>query len=319
MSGAILFPGQGAQAHGMGMDIVGSDPAASKVFDEASEILNVDLRAQINSVNPGELDRTDVCQPAILATSIATLEALTARGIVHQTHVTAVAGLSLGEYTALCYSGALSLEDALRLVQVRGQAMQAASDQVQSGMCSLIGVNAQTAAHLCDEAKEGEVLLVANHLGEKQVAIAGTAAAIERAKARAKDHGVRKVVDLPVAGAFHSPCMEPAAKALNNALDEVTLREPCMDIYMNVTGKNERDPAELKEGLRRQLTSPVLWHPTMLNLIQAGITQVMEPAPGKQLSNMARRYDEAFTITSCETLDSLQSIESWPSPSGESS
>ena len=181
---AILFPGQGAQALGMGLDLAEIEPAARAVFDTARDVLGQDLREILAGDDAAALDRTDICQPAILTTSLAAMAALSARGLIDQDRVAACAGLSLGEYSALTWAGALTLEDALRLVRRRGEAMQRASQEQQSGMLSLVGATIDSATALCDAARGEGVLVVANHLAPSQVAIAGTLDALERAGCR---------------------------------------------------------------------------------------------------------------------------------------
>lgn len=313
---AILFPGQGAQALGMGLDIAESDASARAVFDVAADVLGTDLREIIGGDDQAALDRTDVCQPAILMTSLATLAAAEVRGLMDPALVRACAGLSLGEYTALAWSGALQLEDALRLVQARGRAMQRASDENQSGMMSLVGATEDSATAVVEAARGEDVLVVANLLAPGQVAIAGSVAALDRAEGMLRDHKIRKGVRLPVAGAFHSPCMESAAAALEEALAKTPFRAPRVPVVMNVTGEPTKDPDVIRELLQKQITSPVLWQRSMETLLDSGVTQYFEPAPGKQLTNMLRRYDPPqggeLSVTVCGGLAQLDDLAPWP-------
>ncbi len=309
---SILFPGQGAQALGMGLDIAEVDEAARGVFEAGAEALGTDLRDVIGGTDAAALDRTDVCQPAILMTSLATLAALESRGLVQRDRVTAVAGLSLGEYSALAWAGALSTIDAIKLVRLRGEAMQAASEAHPSGMISLVGATDESAAALCDEARGNDVLVVANLLAPKQIAIAGSNAALDRAEGLLRAHGIRKAVRLSVAGAFHSPCMEPAAATLAAALDDTAVTTPSIPVVMNVTGEATTDPNTIRDLLRKQVTSPVRWQASMEALLNQGSRAFLEPAPGRQLTNMLRRYDHDTAVAHCSTADDLAEFTAWP-------
>lgn len=308
----LLFPGQGAQALGMGLDIAALEPAAAAVFDTAAEILDFDLAAVLSGDDKAALDRTDVCQPAILVTSLAVMAGLDARGLLRTEQVSACAGLSLGEYSALAWAGALTLPDAIRLVRARGQAMQAASDERPSGMLSLVGASPESATALVDEARGDGVLVLANLLAPGQIAIAGTSDTLERASAACRDHGIRKAVPLAVAGAFHSPCMESAAASLAQAIAATTISEPRVPVVLNVSARATRDPADIADGLRRQITSPVLWQASMETLLGSGVTNFFEPAPGRQLTNMLRRYEIETTTHACGTADELTAMSPWP-------
>jgi len=311
----VLFPGQGAQSLGMGLDIASAEPAAAAIYATAADVLGSDLRDVIGGSDRAALDRTDVCQPAILVTSLAVMAGLTARGLLDADRVDACAGLSLGEYSALTWAGALELEDAIRLVQARGSAMQAASDERSSGMLSLVGATPEAAEALCDAARGDGVLVLANLLAPGQIAIAGTSDAIERAQAMCREHGIRKAVPLAVAGAFHSPCMESAGSALADALSETTITEPRIPVVLNVSGEACRDPDTIAELLRRQVTAPVRWQSCMETLLGMGITRFFEPAPGRQLTNMLRRYDNETTTATCESVAELTALSCWPGDS----
>ena len=266
----------------------------------------------VGGEDAGALDRTDVCQPAILLTSLAVLEALSARGLLDRSRVTAVAGLSLGEYSALAWAGALDVSAAVRLVRLRGEAMQRASDDHPSGMLSLVGATEESAAALCDAARGDGVLVPANYLAPKQVAISGTTAALERAAGLAREHGVRKAVPLSVAGAFHSPCMDSAASVLAEALDDTEIRVPSTPVVMNVTGEPTTDPDTIRDLLKRQVTSPVRWQASMEHLLAQGVTRFLEPAPARQLTNMLRRYDTETEVAAATTADDLTGFSAWP-------
>ncbi|MGQ0551954.1 MAG: ACP S-malonyltransferase [Planctomycetota bacterium] len=310
---ALLFPGQGSQKLGMGLDLDAAEPAYRKVLDLAEQTLDLPLREILRGTEAERLNRTDVCQPAILATSLATLAALEAHDRLDLTQITAVAGLSLGEYTALTFAGALPVEDALRLVQLRGQAMQRASEERPSGMLSLVGATAEVAQALCNQAVGDGVLVVANHLAPGQVAIAGTRDALDRAQGLLKDHGIRKAVPLAVAGAFHSPCMESAAADLGRALDAAPFRAPRWPVVLNVTGQPATDPAAIRAALKRQVTSPVLWSASLDWLLAQGCRHYFEPAPGRQLTNLlGRRKDVEVHVAGCDSKAELDALPRWP-------
>lgn len=310
--GAILFPGQGSQALGMGLDLAEAEPAAAAVLERAEQVLDLPLRGILAGTDAAALDRTDVCQPAILAVSLAALAALQARGLLDAARVGAVAGLSLGEYSALAWAGALDQDAALRLVRLRGSAMQRASEERPSGMLSLVGATAESAAALCEAARGDGVLVVANLLAPGQVAIAGTREALARASESARAHGVRKAVPLAVAGAFHSPCMASAAAALQQALDATEFRAPRVPVVMNVTGRPTRDPGEIRACLARQITAPVRWHDSMTALGELGCREILEPAPGRQLGNMLRRWTDGVSIRNCADAADLAAATPWP-------
>jgi [acyl-carrier-protein] S-malonyltransferase len=309
---AVLFPGQGSHALGLGLDLAHEERAAREIYEQAEETLGLPLRRIIGGTDASALNRTDVCQPAILATSLATMAALERRGLLRVDVVGAVAGLSLGEYSALAWAGALSTGDALRLVRLRGQAMQRASDERPSGMLSLVGATEQAAADLCEHAAGDGVLVVANLLAPGQVAIAGTVDALERARALLSEHDIRKAVPLPVAGAFHSPCMESAAAALSQALADADIVRPRVPVVMNVTGAATDDPDTIRALLARQITTSCLWRASIETLLAAGCRNFLEPAPGRQLTNMLKRYDIPSQSAACSTAADLAAFDAWP-------
>jgi [acyl-carrier-protein] S-malonyltransferase len=312
---AILFPGQGSQVLGMGLDFAETEPAARELYELAESTLGLPLREILGGQDAAALDRTDVCQPAILTTSLAALAALEGRGQLRRGAVGAVAGLSLGEYSALAWAGALAPAAALRLVRLRGQAMQRASDERPSGMLSLVGATAGAASRLCEQAVGDGVLVVANLLAPGQVAIAGTLDSLERARGLLKEHGIRKAVPLPVAGAFHSPCMESAAAALAEALAATEIVRPSVPVVMNVTGAPTDDPAAIRKLLQRQITANCLWQASMETLFAAGCRHFLEPAPGRQLTNMLQRYEIESHAATCSTAADLADSPAWP-PNG---
>ncbi len=304
-----MFPGQGAQQPGMAQEIVRASPRARDVMSRANDVLGFDLWRIVRDGPANELEATDVCQPAILATSIAVIEALTAEKKFDPQAYGGTAGLSLGEYTALWFAGCLTFEDALRLVRRRGRAMQDASEKSPSGMISLIGATREQAAALANAASSAGVLVPANFLGPGTIALSGSVAALDRAEQIAKDHGVRRAVRLKVAGAFHSPLMASATDELTAALAEVKIQTPRIPFVSNVTGDFVTEPDKIRELLAKQVTAPVLWEDGVRRLFGAGIRRFLEPAPGKVLSGLSRKIVPEAISFGVESLAEFQAFE----------
>ncbi|MCL6503996.1 MAG: ACP S-malonyltransferase [Pirellulales bacterium] len=288
---ALLFPGQGAQYVGMGKALAEKYVPAAALFTRASEVLGYDLLA-LCATGPAErLDSTAYSQPALFVVSLASLEALRVERPDALEQCVAAAGLSLGEYTALVFAGALDFEDGLRLVQERGAAMQAAADAVPSGMVSVLGLEQQRLAQLCAEEAQGEVLQIANLLCPGNVVVAGTKAACRRLARRAEESGGVKTVPLAVAGAFHTPLMEPAAARLRAALAAAAFRDARLPVVSNVDAQPHTAAHEFVDLLARQLTSMVRWEDSMRWLVREGCTQFFEVGPGRVLRGLLRRID----------------------------
>ncbi len=295
MNEAILFPGQGAQFPGMGRDWCETFPAARAVFDRADEALGFPLS---EACAGDEVHRTDVAQPGILATSAAILSVLRERGL-DTAAAPLCAGLSLGEYTALWCAGAFSLEDALRLVRLRGEAMQAASEATESGMTSLIGADEETARTLAAVGAEHGICQVANLNAPGQVVVSGENAALDAVEAAAREHGVKRALRLTVAGGFHSECMRPAADRLAAALEEVEIAAPVVPVVSNVTARPVEGPDEIRRNLTEQICAPVLWERSMRWAVdERGVTAFLEPGPGTVLSGLMRRIEKGATVRS---------------------
>lgn len=298
MPRALVFPGQGAQYIGMGAELAQRFPAARRLLDAADAALGFALSDVMANGPEADLTRTDISQPAILVASAMSLAV--AQEAVKPLTCAAVAGLSLGEYTALYAAGSIAFADAVRLVRLRGQAMQAAADAVPSGMVALIGAEEPAAAKLCAEAAQGEVLAVANLNSPGQVVISGARGACVRAVELAKNHGIRRAMPLPVAGAFHSPLMAPAAERLTQALAAVAFKDPQWPVYTNVTAKPVTRAAEVLALLVAQLTSPVRWADSVVAMQAAGIDEFLELGPGKTLCGMISR---TVKDVRCRNLD----------------
>jgi [acyl-carrier-protein] S-malonyltransferase len=278
---AVVFPGQGSQFPGMADPWAGHE-LGRRVLERASAALGRDV---VEGCRDEEaLARTDFVQPALLACGVAAFRALEAEGCTPL----GAAGHSLGELTALVAAGALELEDALEVVIVRGRAMAEAGAARPGAMCALLGVGPEQAAELCELARGEDVLVVANENSPQQVVLSGSVGAVERAEALAAERRIR-AVRLKVAGAFHSPLMEPAVRPLAEALDRVTFRPPGFPIAENVTGELTTDPEELRELLKRQVVSPVRWSRCVEALAAAGADTFVEAGPGDVLTRLAKR------------------------------
>jgi [acyl-carrier-protein] S-malonyltransferase len=295
MKYAFLFPGQGAQAVGMAGELCKASANAAELFRQASAILGYDLLdACVNG--PGErLNATDVSQPAIYVASMAALELVHSAEPDADAHVVATAGLSLGEYTALTFAGALSFDDGVRIVKARGEAMQAAATATPSGMVSIIGMDVGEVESLAAEAREAGTIEVANLLCPGNTVVSGTAAAIAKLNEIGTGRGIR-TIPLAVAGAFHTAIMKPADHALEAVLASVTLRSPRIPIWSNVDAKPHTDPAEIKALLVKQILSPVQWESTMRGLVDLGIDRYYEIGPGRVLAGLLKRVNRKLEI-----------------------
>lgn len=293
---AILFPGQGAQFAGMGRDFAERFPEARATWSEADAALGFSLSDAC--WNRGdEVNRTDIAQPGIYTTSVAVLRVLEARGL-DRAKLAFVAGLSLGEYTALWCADSLDFVDGLRLVRLRGEAMQDASAQIQSSMLSLMGAGEEEARKLAAHAAASGICQVANLNAPGQVILSGELRALDAAEAAAKDFGIRRTRRLTVAGGFHSECMRPAAERLTRALAEIRVRAPRVPFASNVTGELCSDPEQIRRQLADQVCASVLWEKSMRLALARGIQHYLEPAPGEVLAGLLRKLDESVVVTS---------------------
>lgn len=303
---AIIFPGQGAQAVGMGADFAEAHRASRDVFEQASDILGWDVLDVCTNGPQERLSATDVQQPAILATSAAIVAAIGPLDEI-QPLFGAAAGLSLGEYGALYFAGSLSLSDALRLVRERGRFMQEAADAAPSSMVSLVGADESAAESICEDAAAGDILVVANLNCPGQVVISGGKDACERAVKAADARGLR-AIPLAVAGAFHSPLMQPAADQLEAVLADLTVNTPKVSVVSNVTADYHGDGASIKSLLGEQVTRPVRWQASIERLIADGIECFVEVGPGRVLTGLMRKIDrnvQAVNMSAADKLDQL--------------
>ncbi|KAG2493848.1 hypothetical protein HYH03_008064 [Edaphochlamys debaryana] len=298
---AALFPGQGAQSVGMAKDLVANTPAAKALFDKASEILGYDLLKLCVEGPKDKLDSTAISQPAIYVASLAAVEKLRAdEGQAAIDAIDVACGLSLGEYTALAFAGAMSFEDGLKLVKLRGESMQAAADAQPSGMVSVIGLDSAKVAELCKAATaqvgEDKPVKIANFLCPGNYAVSGSKEGCDAVEKLGKSFGARMTVRLAVAGAFHTQYMGPAVDKLKAALASTTITKPRIPVVSNVDAQPHSDPEVIKDILSRQVTNPVLWENTIKTLNEKGLTKSYEIGPGKVIAGIVKRMDKAANI-----------------------
>jgi [acyl-carrier-protein] S-malonyltransferase len=304
MSGpAVVFPGQGSQSLGMA-DPWAGHAAGRAVLEEASAAMGRDVVAGCHDETA--LATTDFVQPALLAVGLAAFAVCGAEGLPEPV---GVAGHSLGEFAALVAAGVLSLPDALGLVVVRGEAMQRAGETNPGTMTALLGVDADAAGALCDEVRDDDVLLVANLNSPVQVVASGSVPAIERLEQLAKERKTR-ALRLQVAGAFHSPLMEPAAPAIAEAIDALPFAPPRFPVAENVAGTLVDDPDELRTLLRRHVVSPVRWEDCARALAAAGATTFVEPGAGDVLTKLQKRIDPEIRAVAVGSPDDAQALAS---------
>jgi [acyl-carrier-protein] S-malonyltransferase len=285
---AFLFPGQGAQVVGMGKQIAQDLPAARALYDRAAEILGYDLADVCWNGPADRLNSTVISQPAIFVTSLAALEKIKAEDAAAVADVQGTAGLSLGEYTALVFAGALDFPSALRVVKCRGEAMQAASDATAGGMISILGLERAAVEETCQAAQSAGTLEIANLLCPGNTVLSGARPACDLAEKLAQERGGR-TVRLAVAGAFHTDLMKPADDALAGALAQVDLRPPRIPVWSNVDGQPHTDPAAIRLLLKSQVVRSVKWELSMRHMLAEGFDFFYEIGPGRVLAGLLKR------------------------------
>ncbi len=295
---AFLFPGQGAQVVGMGRELDGELPAAKALFDRANEVLGFDLR-KICFEGPSQaLEATDVSQPAIFVASLLALEELKAKQPEVVAACEGAAGLSLGEYTALVFAGAMDFETGLKVVRRRGQVMQAAAMASPSGMTSVLGLDDAKIDELCARIAPFGRLWKANMLGPGNIVVSGEKSALEHIEPIASELGASRVIPLAVAGAFHTPLMKPADAQLAEALAAADIRSPTVPVYSNVDTNPHQEPDQIRQTLPIQVTHGVRWEESMRRMLSDGYDTFYELGPGRVLTGLLKRIDRKVPCTS---------------------
>ncbi|HIJ51938.1 MAG TPA: ACP S-malonyltransferase [Planctomycetes bacterium] len=309
MKTAFLFPGQGAQTVGMGADFARDFPAAAQIFDKANNILGFDLSRICFEGPADKLNTTTISQPAIFAASAAILEVLRTNPETKTITADVTAGLSLGEYTALYAAGVIGFEDALILVQKRGQAMQAAADATEGAMVSIIGLDEEKVRQLCTEASQGELLAAVNFNCPGQIVLSGSKTACRRAVQSAEKYGAIKAVPLEVAGAFHTEMMASAADALSEALQQTRISEPSdIKTIANIDADYYQSAEKIRQGLTKQLTCPILWQKCMERLLADGVEKFYEIGPGRVLTGLMKRINRKTKVVNISSLQTFNQL-----------
>jgi [acyl-carrier-protein] S-malonyltransferase len=310
MSAAYVFPGQGSQAVGMGKALAETFPVARRVFEEVDEALG-DKLSTVMWEGPAEaVTLTENAQPALVAVSLAAMRVLEAEaGVDLARDAKFVAGHSVGEYAALAAAGSLSIGDAVRLVRIRGRAMQRAVPVGMGAMAALLGVDFEQAAAIAAEAAQGELVQAANDNGGGQVVVSGHKTAVERAVEVAKAKGVRRAMLLPVSAPFHSALMQPAAEVMADALGKITIKPPVVPLVANVTAEPVTDPAQIMRGLVEQVTGTVRWRESVAFMASAGVNVFYEVGSGKVLSGLVKRIAEGANGMSIGTPDDVAAFK----------
>jgi [acyl-carrier-protein] S-malonyltransferase len=300
----ILCPGQGAQVVGMGKDFYDSSTAAREVFCEANKVLGFDLAAICFEGPEDKLNQTDICQPAIFTTTVASFRAACQSGAIDPLGIKAYAGLSLGEYTALHLAKVFSFEAGLKLVAARGRYMQQAADANPSGMVAIMGADEAAVTELCAATANGQVLSPANFNAPGQIVCSGHNEACERLAKAAEAKGFKTVM-LKVAGAFHSALMASAAEMMKGELAKVQFSAPRATVYANVTAQPHGDADSMRNLLVQQVVSPVRWAQTMQGILADGEWRFIELAPGRTLTGMLRKINRRTPVDNFATAESL--------------
>lgn len=307
MSIAFTFPGQGSQSVGMGQDLAREFPAAAEVFREVDEALGQKLSALMWEGPEDELTLTANAQPALMAVSMAAMRALESEGFELRDSVAFVAGHSLGEYSALCAAGALSVSDTARLLRIRGNAMQSAVPVGRGAMAAIIGLDESEVEAACADGRAKGAVQIANDNGGGQIVISGEKPAVEATAASATGRGAKRALMLPVSAPFHSALMEPAAEAMREALATANIRVPSVPLVANVLAAPVSEPGEIRNRLIEQVTGTVRWRESVQWLAANGVTALWEVGPGRVLSGLARRIDRDLETVNISAANEVAS------------
>ncbi|HVC54966.1 MAG TPA: ACP S-malonyltransferase [Stellaceae bacterium] len=309
MKRALVFPGQGSQAPGMGRALAEAFVAARRLFEEVDDALSAPLSRLMFEGPESELMLTENAQPALLAVSLAVVRVLESEAdFTPARHAAYVAGHSLGEYSALAAAGALPLGEAVRLVRRRGQAMQKAVPVGAGAMAALLGLDVAAAIEVAERAAQGQVCTVANDNCPGQIVVSGDRAAVERAVALAAAAGGRRSIMLPVSAPFHCPLMAPAAAVMAEALAEAVIAPPCVPLIANVTAAPTSDPAQIAELLVAQVTRMVRWRESVLRFAENGVEEVVELGAGRVLAGLVKRIDRTLSAVSVGTPAEVEAL-----------
>ena len=301
---AMLFPGQGSQSVGMLAELAAERDEIRSTFEQAGEVLGMDLWTLVSEGPGDQLDRTELTQPAMLAGGIAVWRVWRALG---GPMPTMLAGHSLGEYTALVAAEALEFADAVRVVSMRGKLMQSAVPAGVGAMAAILGLEDEVVEAICREAREDQVVAPANYNSPGQLVIAGHSAAVERAMHKCRDAGAKRAVILPVSVPSHSELMIPAAEGLAKVLAEIDISSPKTPVLHNIDCQARDEPEQIREALVGQMSAPVRWTGTIQAMLAGGVEQLAECGPGRVLSGLVRRIDRKLP---CASLGQVSQIES---------
>lgn len=311
MTYAIVCPGQGSQAIGMGQDLAENFPVAKQVFEQVNDALGQDLYALMTAGEIAELTLTQNAQPALMAVSVATWQVIASETDKTLPELAGmVAGHSLGEYSALCVAGALSVWDSAQLLRTRGTAMQQAVPVGQGGMAAILNLSWDDVQSVCTtaSAETGQVCVCANDNAPGQIVISGGTDAVARACELAKEAGAKRALPLPVSAPFHSPMMEPASSVMAEALDTVTINAPAVPVLCNVTATPETNPETLKQNLIAQVCGQVRWRESVLHMAENQITTTIEIGAGKVLTGMTKRIAPDMNGIAVGDTDSVKAF-----------
>jgi len=301
---AAIFPGQGVQAVGMGREIHEANAEVREIFDQANQLMGLDLRSLMFEGPEDELTRTANAQPAILTANFAFFRLTQERTFSFQ----GAAGHSLGEYNALIAAGSLTFEDALTAVKERGRLMEEVGAKTRGTMAAILRLEEEKLEAVCREASEEGLVEIANYNCPGQLVISGEIPAVEKACELAKKEGARRAIRLKVGGAFHSALLQEAADRFGAVLDAIPFKEPACDLYVNVTGARETDPDALRELLKEQLRSPVLWERLVRCMIADGYTAFTEVGPGNVLTGLVSQTSKETERKNINSLSALESL-----------